>query len=129
MGLVSSVLCHVVGFAYPIFATYKAIESDDKGDDTQWLTYWVVYSFFSVMETILDTFIFWVPFYYELKLVFLVALQLPQIRLSEKLYNTYIKPKYSNFSGGLDSFISKALSNMKRDEPTPVAETVTDKSE
>lgn len=42
----------------------KAIESNVKEDDTQWLTYWVVYGLFSVLEAFSDIFLFWFPFYY-----------------------------------------------------------------
>ncbi|PIO32095.1 hypothetical protein AB205_0116910 [Aquarana catesbeiana] len=45
-------------------ATVKAIESADKKDDTIWLTYWVVYGVFSVVEFFSDIFLFWFPFYY-----------------------------------------------------------------
>lgn len=45
----------------------KAIESPNKDDDTQWLTYWVVYGVFSIAEFFSDLFLSWFPFYYMLK--------------------------------------------------------------
>lgn len=51
-------------FHSPLFVSIKAIESTVKEDDTQWLTYWVVYGLFSVVETISDALLFWFPFYY-----------------------------------------------------------------
>lgn len=47
----------------------KAIESRNKEDDTQWLTYWVVYGLFSVAEFFSDIFLFWFPFYYAGKVL------------------------------------------------------------
>jgi hypothetical protein len=41
----------------------KAIESKEKDDDTKWLTYWVTYAFFSLLEFFSDIFLFWIPFY------------------------------------------------------------------
>ena len=43
-------LTNLLGFAYPAYASFKAIESESKDDDTQWLTYWVVFSVFSLVE-------------------------------------------------------------------------------
>ena len=45
----------------------KAIESEDKSDDTLWLTYWVVFAFFGVMEYFTDILLWWIPFYFFLK--------------------------------------------------------------
>lgn len=58
-GYISAMLCNIITLPYPIYASFKAIESDDKTDDTQWLTYWVVYSTFSVIESFTDALIFW----------------------------------------------------------------------
>lgn len=45
----------------------KAIDSVDKDDDTQWLTYWVVYAAFGIIEYFTDLFLSWVPFYFLAK--------------------------------------------------------------
>ena len=45
----------------------KAVESVNKDDDTQWLTYWVVYAAFSIVEYFSDIFLSWFPLYFLLK--------------------------------------------------------------
>ena len=45
----------------------KAIDSEEKDDDTQWLTYWVVYAAFGILEYFTDLFLSWVPFYFLIK--------------------------------------------------------------
>lgn len=43
-------LCSIIGFLYPSLQSFKAIETKQKGDDTQWLIYWTVYALFSILE-------------------------------------------------------------------------------
>ena len=45
----------------------KAVESANKDDDTQWLTYWVVYAAFRIVEYFSYTFLSWFPLYFLLK--------------------------------------------------------------
>ena len=54
----------------------KAIDSEDKDDDTQWLTYWVVYAAFGILEYFTDILLSWIPFYFLAKVT--MAAQNPQ---------------------------------------------------
>ena len=51
-GLGQSLLCTAVGILYPAYMSMKALEARPLNQDTmiQWLTYWVAYSLFSVVE-------------------------------------------------------------------------------
>lgn len=44
-------LTSIAGFAYPAYKSFQAIETKNKGDDTQWLVYWVIFALFSIVET------------------------------------------------------------------------------
>jgi len=52
----------------------KAIESADKDDDTKWLTYWVVYSVFSLIEFFANILLSWIPLYWFLKVSSLLTI-------------------------------------------------------
>ncbi len=43
-------ICTLLTFLPPAYKSFKAIETKDSGDDTQWLTYWVVWATFSGMH-------------------------------------------------------------------------------
>ena len=73
----AGLLCNVLGFLYPTYASIKALESPETDDDKQWLTYWVLFSFFSLIEHFTDTVLYWIPFYFSIKLGLLIWMMLP----------------------------------------------------
>jgi receptor expression-enhancing protein 5/6 len=36
----ANLITNLIGFLYPAYASFRAIETKDKNDDKQWLTYW-----------------------------------------------------------------------------------------
>ncbi|KAJ3023845.1 hypothetical protein HKX48_000533 [Thoreauomyces humboldtii] len=79
-------LTNLLGFLYPAYASFKAVESVSKADDTQWLTYWVVFGFMNVLEFFSDFLLHWIPFYYMFKAGLIMYLILPQFTGAQVLY-------------------------------------------
>ena len=50
IGSLESLTIHLVGTVYPIFKSIEALESDSLGDDKLWLTYWIVFSMFILVD-------------------------------------------------------------------------------
>lgn len=72
-------LTNFAGFIIPGYYSLEALFTTSKHDDTQWLTYWVVFAFFTVIESLISV-VYWFPFYYTFKFVFLLWLSLPAFK-------------------------------------------------
>jgi len=88
---------NLVGFALPALASVRAIETPQTGDDTQWLTYWVVFGFFNFLESFaLSVVLYYFPFYFAFKTAFVLWLQLPQTRGAQTFYHSVLRPVLAN---------------------------------
>ncbi|KAH9949464.1 TB2/DP1, HVA22 family-domain-containing protein [Amylocystis lapponica] len=66
-------------------------------DDIQWLTYWVVFGFFNFTESFaLRAVLYYFPWYFVFKTLFILWLQLPAFRGAQALYGTVVKPVFAN---------------------------------
>merc|ERR1712151_719568 len=106
------------GFLYPAIQSFNAIENKVRGDESQWLIYWVVYAFFSIIEVFVDFLLYWIPFYYAFKMAFLLWAMLPQTKGAKYLYDSFLK----DFLKKNESKIDKALLNAKKSAPNVLAE-------
>jgi receptor expression-enhancing protein 5/6 len=91
---------NLVGWALPAYLSYRAIESPGTGDDTQWLTYWTVFGFFTFIESLaLRPLLYYVPYYFPIKTAFVLWLQLPTTRGATTFHHSVMKPVINNLRG------------------------------
>jgi len=82
-------------FAFgPVYLSFKALRSPEKTDDEYWLTYWVVYGSLSLFESFIDGVFFWLPFYFILKIIFLVWAYHPQYKGAQVIYQRFLGPLF-----------------------------------
>ncbi|XP_050387485.1 protein HVA22-like [Argentina anserina] len=79
--------------AYPLYASIMAMErgSSSKQEVEQWLAYWIMYALLSPLEMIFEPLLQWIPFWYEVKLVFMAWLVLPQFGGASFLYERFVR--------------------------------------
>uniref|UniRef100_A0A061S0D5 HVA22-like protein n=1 Tax=Tetraselmis sp. GSL018 TaxID=582737 RepID=A0A061S0D5_9CHLO len=96
----------VLGFIWPAYASYKAVEGRGSYDPVVWLTYWIVFSAFIIVDTMLDLMVgYWLPFYYPCQLAVTVWLVFPQGRGASFVYSQLILPLLNKHETRTDSFI------------------------
>ena len=97
LGVGESYIVNILGVAYPCFQSFLALDSEGKDDDKQWLTYWVCFGFFNIIDQFAGIILRFIPFYYFLKLGFLIYLFHPSTLGATTVYNTIIKPRIEQY--------------------------------
>merc|ERR1719330_2041325 len=82
----------LVSFVYPAYMSFKAIDSPKASDHTQWLVYWVVFSFASIIESVAGFLTDFIPFYFFLKVGFFIWLYHPKFMGAGLVYTQAIQP-------------------------------------
>jgi len=84
--------CFLANYILPAYHTHKCLQSENSDlTKDEWLRYWMLLGIATCFEFYADMFIFWIPFYYELKLSFF--LWLAYSRGADILYEKVLRPR------------------------------------
>ena len=108
-GYASVFFAGLVGLVYPIWKSFRALETESLDDDKQWLTYWTVYGIFVIFDDYSEFILQHFPYYYPFKLVFLVWLFSPTTKGAIVMYNSIVKPLFVRYSAKIDEFIDRLV--------------------
>lgn len=92
-------LTNFAGTVIPSYYTIQALNSEEKRDDTQWLTYWLVYAFLTVFESAINA-VYWFPFYYTFKFLLVLWLALPATGGAQVVFRSFIQPAFARYFSG-----------------------------
>ncbi|XP_058890149.1 receptor expression-enhancing protein 1-like isoform X1 [Acipenser ruthenus] len=106
--IISRLVVLIFGTLYPAYSSYKAVKSKDVKDYVKWMMYWIIFALFTTAETITDIFLCWVPFYYELKIAFVVWLLSPYTKGSSVLYRKFVHPTLTSKEKEIDEYLCQA---------------------
>ncbi|NWX29576.1 REEP4 protein, partial [Notiomystis cincta] len=74
----------------------------------RWMMYWIVFALFMAAETFTDLLLSWFPFYYEVKMAFVVWLLSPYTRGASLLYRRFVHPTLARREKDIDAFLARA---------------------
>ncbi|KAK6039967.1 TB2/DP1, HVA22 family [Cooperia oncophora] len=112
-GHFAELVCNFMGFIYPAYVSINAIETATKDDDTQWLTYWVVFAVLSVVEFFSHQIVAVFPVYWLFKSLFLLWLYLPSTTGATKIYHKAIKPIFVKHHTTIDQRLNNIADKRK----------------
>ncbi|XGW13563.1 hypothetical protein V3C99_000130 [Haemonchus contortus] len=109
--VLSRAITLTAGTLYPAYRSYKAIRTKDVREYVKWMMYWIVFAIYTLIEALADIFIsFWFPFYYQLKIVFVLWLLSPWTKGASILYRKWIHPTLSKHEQDIDALLEQAKS-------------------
>ena len=103
-----SFVCNLVGFVYPCYMSFKCIEHKKNEGAQHWLTY------LSVFEVFVGFIMAWVPYYYTLKLLFLIFCFHPDYKGSSRVYSLFLRPLLVRYEAQVDSSVALAREKVER---------------
>jgi receptor expression-enhancing protein 5/6 len=83
---------NLAGFVYPAYMSFKSLEASSDNANVEWLTYWVVFSFFEIVESLAGFFVGMIPFYFWFKIAATVYLWHPQTKGAASFYAQVLRP-------------------------------------
>lgn len=76
---------------YPGLHSIRAIESEGKDDDKVWLTYWMVFGLYTVVDTFFGFLFYFVPYWDWIKMGLFIWLLLPQFNGAQIIYESVLR--------------------------------------
>jgi receptor expression-enhancing protein 5/6 len=112
LGVGQTYITQVIAVLYPAFMSFVALETDNPEDDKQWLTYWVCYGCFAILDQFAGFILSFIPFYFFLKMAFLIWCMHPSTQGATIVYNNYILPFYNEHAAEIENLEHMAENNL-----------------
>lgn len=115
-------MSNFAGFVIPTYLSLIALRTPSPEDDTQLLTYWIIFGFLSVIEFWSAAIIYVIPFYWFLKTIFLIYISLPATGGAKLIYTSFVGPLTDKYIFGRAGMRGTAATAKKHDIRSAVDE-------
>ena len=112
----------VVGVTLPAYWSILAIEHKEYGDHKQWLTYWAIYGLFTFLDKFANFILRIFPFYFVLKIIFLIWCFMPNTMGATFIFEKFIEPYFKIVQPKIDKKIEKFITEGKLRGKRKIAE-------
>ena len=106
LNIFDTIITNLVGTLYPAFWTIKSIENDDLQDQKNWLTYWAVFGSFILVDMFSPIIVKFIPFYFVMKILFLIWLFMPGSGGCKIIYNLIVKKILRKYEDKIDTVVN-----------------------
>lgn len=104
--LFENLITNLIGTVYPTFWTIKSIESKD-GKAIHWLIYWIIFSSFILLDFFSGFVVKIIPFYFIMKICFLIWLQWPESKGCDIIFSYVINNIFESIEEELDEYVQE----------------------
>jgi receptor expression-enhancing protein 5/6 len=103
-----SIITNLVGTLYPAFWTIKSLEKKSTEEQKKWLTYWVVFGSFIIVDMGSPVIMKFIPFYFLIKILFLMWLFMPGSNGCTIVYYLVVKKIFKYYEDKIDTYVDGA---------------------
>ena len=107
-GFGHKILLILAGFLYPAYKSFAALESEEKGDEKRWLTYWIVFGFVFAFKNLLGCVLCFIPFVNLFLTAGLIAVYSPLTNGYLYVYEYAFKPFLKAHQTSIRKYIDMA---------------------
>lgn len=104
---------YVIILFYPAYRSFQALETKTRGDDVRWLTYWIVFGSFAILNPVIDYVFHWLPLAFVFKAVFFLFILSNKTKGYVIVYEKAIFPVLSYIDKDIENVFLSADYNIK----------------
>mmetsp|Transcript_52627 Transcript_52627/g.125726 ORF Transcript_52627/g.125726 Transcript_52627/m.125726 type:complete len:278 (+) Transcript_52627:99-932(+) len=105
-GLAGEFACRLLGFAFPVYGSFKALEDGRMEDVGKWMQYWIVFGITMLTDGFFKHTLLWIPFFSLFRLAFIAWLFMPSTQGACGIYSWVVRPLLRRHRFKIDALLT-----------------------